>query len=388
MRTPLGRLAFLAGLALVGAVLVVPAPMAAAVEDASSPPVAAASAADLAAPIPAISFSTPARVLGGQFWYGLDMGVDPGGHVHLVTSGLHAGKAGLWYGTDRSGAWVFKRILAWSAGTFWVHPSLAIDAAGRVHIAVEKAGCIECTIAPAKGIWYLSDVGRARGTFPAQPIRLTADGTAQPSLRVADGHVFLVFAGNPDLALKAVKLRTNATGGWTTTIVAAKGTEPALRLGLNGKPRVAYRVAGGLRYAVASTLTGGWTRLVVPGTDASDLDPRLSIDDKNGAHVAWVDASDAVPVINHVSRSGGAWSFIMTATEGTHHALSVDKPTKPWVAVADDAVRAVVFTGISWQSITVSPDGGHDVAIKVLDSGDVIVAWAGGDPFGLWIART
>jgi hypothetical protein len=388
MRTPLSRLAFIAGLALAGAAVAAPTPMASAIEDPVAPPIGAASPAMLAAPVPAISFSSPVRVLGGQFWYGLDMGLDPSGHVHLVASGLHAGKAGLWYATDRSGAWTFKRILAWADGRVWVHPSLAIDTAGRVHIAVEKAGCVECTIAPSKGIWYLSDVGRTRGSFPASPVRLTADGTAQPSLRVAGGHLFLAFAGNPDLAFKAVKLRTNATGGWTTTTIAAKGTEPSLRLGMNGKPRVAYRVAGGLRYAVASKLTGGWTRLDVIGTDAFDLDPRLSIDEQNGAHIAWVDASDAVPVVNHVSRMGGAWSFTMSLGEGTRFALSVDKPTGPWVAIGGDTVRTVTLASGSWQTIPVSPDRGLEVAIKVLDSGKVVLAWTGGDPLGLWIART
>lgn len=388
MGTPLGRLALLAGLALAGAVVMAPTPMAAAIDDI---PVAAADAAapvTPAAPEPSISFSPPQRVLGGQLWYGLDLGVDPSGHVHLVASGLHAGKTGLWYGTDRTGAWVFTRVLAWSAGTVWVDPSLAVDASGRVHIAVAKAGCVECTIAPAKGIWYLSDVGRTRGTFPTQPVRLTVDGTAQPSLRVAGGHVFLAYAGNPDLAFKAVRLRTNASGAWTTSTIAAKGTEPSLRLGMNGKPRVAYRIADGLRYAVASTLTGGWTRLAVPGTDAFDLDPRLSIDEQNGAHIGWVDASDAVPVVNHISRMGGAWSFMMPVGEGSRFALSVDKPSKPWVAIGGDSVRAVTYFDDWWQTIDVSPDGGFLVAIKVLDSGRVIVAWTGGDPLGLWIART
>jgi hypothetical protein len=371
---------------LAGGVITAPAPTAATVDDTPAPTVRPATPA---APDPAISFSTPQRVLGGQLRYGLDLAVDPGGHVHLVASGLHAGKAGLWYGTDRTGPWVFKRILAWSAGSVWIHPSLAIDAAGRVHIAVEKAGCVECTIAPAKGIWYLSDVGRARGTFPAQPARLTADGTAQPSLRVAGGHVFLAFAGNPDLAFQAVKLRTNASGAWTTTTIASKGTDPSLRLGMNGKPRVVFETKQALKYARAATLTGGWTVETITDTSATDDEPLLSIDENGGTHVLWLDTyGPAGTLVRYGSRVGGHWRPADTVAETSVHALSVDDPSLPWVATGGVAVTGHVRMGGWFQAIPVSEDAAFDVAIKVLDSGDVVLAYAGGDPAGLWISRT
>jgi hypothetical protein len=316
------------------------------------------------------------------------MSVDAAGHTHVIASGTRGTKGGLWYITDRTGSWTVKRILAWGSGAYWLHPSLALDANGRVHVAVEKAGCIECTIAPAKGIWYLSDVGRPRGTFPATPVRLTPNGTAQPSLRVSGGDRFLAFAGNPDLALKAVKLRTDASGTWTTTTVATTGTSPRLRIGMDGLPRVAWKGLWDIGYAVAATRTGGWTRLVVPGTSDDDADPQLSIDETGGAHISWQDASTPATTVSHISRSGGAWSFIHTVGEGWDHALSVDKPTRPWVAISDDTVRAVVFKSASWQSTTISNDPGRDAVIKVLDSGRVVLIWAGGDPAGIWFART
>lgn len=348
-----------------------------------------AAAVEPAATGPAIAFAPPVKVLGGQFWYGMDMGVDADEHVHLVASGFHAGKTGLWYATDRTGAWTFKRILAWSSGSVWIHPAIAIDANGRVHIAVEKAGCVECTIAPAKGIFYLSDVGRARGTFPATPARMTPVGTAQPSLRVDSGHRFLVYARNPDREPGAVKMRTWTGGSVSTSTIAGAGTTPFLRIGQDGKARVAFKAPGGLRYARASTLTGGWI-VENPGlTGSYGVEPALSMDETGRPHLTWIEDNGVVGVqVFYARRISGSWTSPKLVGEGLHQALSVDKPGTPWVVTGGDEVKGVVYASGWFQAIPIDDDGAFGVAVKVLDSGDVVAAWVGGGPLGLWVSRT
>ena len=349
----------------------------------------AAAADDPAATSPTVSFGSPFKALGGRFWYGMDMGVDGAGHVHLVASGFHAGKAGLWYATDRTGVWTFKRILTWSPGSVWIHPAIAIDANRRVHIAVEKAGCVECTIAPAKGIFYLSDVGRARGTFPAAPARMTPVGTAQPSLRVDSGRRFLVYARNPDLEPGTVRMRTWIGASVATSTIAGMGTTPFLRIGQDGKARVAFKAPDGLRYARASTLTGGWI-VEDPGlTGSYGVEPALSMDETGRPHLSWIEDNGAAGVqVFYARRIGGTWTSAKLVGQGVHQALSVDKPGTPWVVTGGDEVKGVVYASGWFQAIPIDDDRAFGVAVKVLDSGDVVAAWVGGDPLGLWVSRT
>lgn len=347
-----------------------------------------AAAAQPGGPAPALSFDVPERVLGGQFWYGIDMGVDADGHVHLVAAGIRSGKGGLWYATDRRGSWTWSRVLRWSAGTYWIRPVIAVTPAGRVHIAVEKSGCIECTVAPAKGIFHVTDAGRARGTFPAVPARLTGPGTAQPSLRVAGGHLFLAYAGQPDAPAAAVRLRTDASGRWTTSVVAERGSHPYLRIGMDGRPRVTWSTPTRIRYARATTLTGGWVREAVATPDGIEPEPVLSIDEAGGAHALWRGSVPGTLILRYAHRTGSGWPAPVTVTESWVHALSVDKPAVAWVAAGGDAVTALRASGSGFIAYPIDSANGEEVRIKVLDSGAVVVAWFGGDPLGLWVARS
>jgi len=337
-----------------------------------------------ASPVRPAAFGPAVKVLGGMLDWGLDMAVDSAGHVHLVAAGIHAGKPGLWYATDRSGSWATKRILRWSAGAVYVYPSLAIDANDRVHIAVDRYQCVECTVSAVKGIFYLSDVGRARGTFPATPTRLTAAGTAQGSLRVSGGHVFLAFAGNPDRAETAVRLLTNASGHWTTSTVVAAGTRPALRIGMDGTPHVLFTSGAILGYARAGTLTGQWHREPVTTTTGFDADPALSIDEDGGAHALWWDRSTGM---DYGTRHPGGWSWVTVAGGAPVAALSIDKPDQPWIATAADQVEVFRLAGGILTSLVVDTHGARSVAIKVLDAGAVVVAFVGGATLGVWISR-
>jgi hypothetical protein len=275
----------------------------------------------------------------------------------------------------------------WSDGRYVVYPSIAVDAAGRVHIAMARFGCLECTVAPALGIFYLTDAGHPPGAFPATLTRLTPVGTAQPSLRVDRGHRFLAYAGNPDSAPVAVRLLTDASGSWTTRNVAAHGTAPFLRIGQDGRPRIAFEAADGLRYARATTRIGAFDIERIDGTDALDERPALSMDEDGGPHVTWVDQSSAVAIVRYTRRTSGGWSAPVTVADAQVHALTVDRPSHPWVIIGGGMVSAYRRVAGTFVPLTVDDDAASAVSARVLDSGRVVVGWVGGSAPGLWVAR-
>lgn len=169
-------------------------------------------------------------------------------------------------------------------------PALAVDASGELHACFTGAGGI--------GIAYLRVApGRA-------PETVDADGQAQCAV-VVDG------AGTVHVAyLSRFGLRhaTRSASGWTAATVdaqAAVGVRrfdgPALALGPDGRPRIAYRRptgAGTVGLTLAVREGAGWTfdptsirGLVGPRSLAVDAagQPRLATTDELGQSViAWV----------------------------------------------------------------------------------------------------
>lgn len=325
------------------------------------------------------------RIAGGQFAWGMDLGVDSARHVHIVMAGMRNGKAGVFYATDRSGSWVTRRIVPWAAGAVYIHPSLAVDANDRIHVSLDRVQCVECTVSRTLGVFYLTDTGRARGTFGA-PVRLTPKGTSQGSLRVAGGHRYLAFAGGWGDTFTNVRLGTDEDGFWSTSLLSAAGADPFLRLSMGGRPRVVFETATGLRYARATSVAGAWDIEPVAGTSGASRDPVLSIDAQNGPHLAWVDTSGPTWKARYARRIDGTWSVTAGLLPSTTVALSVDRPARAWLALGGEEVDVLDGSVGGFSGHTLDGAPATSTAVKVLDSGAVVVAWVGGDGPGLWVA--
>jgi hypothetical protein len=340
----------------------------------------------IAAASPA-GFGVPVKLLGGQLLHGMDMGVDAAGKVHLVASGIRGTTGGLWYVTNRTGPWTVQRVATWSAGSVWIDPVIAVRPKGWVYIGVARMGCVACTVAPAKGVFVLSDAYAGRHGEFSPPGRESGAGTAQPSVRFDAGRLFVAFAGNPDLEPAPVRMRTTASQSLSDSIVTAKGSAPFLRIGTDGRARIVFRSAGGIRFGRARAVTGDWVTEPIPWSTSTSERPSLSIDEKGGIHAIWADQDGPSPSVRYSRRTAsGTWTKAVAMGDGWLGAVSVDKPAMPWVAVGGaglDVYRPVggVFTGIHLADGSVS-----DLAIKVLDSGRVIVAWTRGS--GLWLVRS
>lgn len=84
----------------------------------------------------AIAVPSSELALRGVFLQGTDLALDAEGHRHIAATGA---PNDLWYATDRSGAWIARRVLRGVQGSYaWSQPSITVDEAGRVHIAAVK----------------------------------------------------------------------------------------------------------------------------------------------------------------------------------------------------------------------------------------------------------
>jgi hypothetical protein len=316
-------------------------------------------------------------VLSGQFDYVSEV-VDSNNHVHIAATGRH----GLWYITDRGGSWSHTRILHDLLNKAYAEPSIALDTNGRIYISVARNSCNDCVPGSTTGIYYVTDKGRARGTFPTIATKIAPHASGEGTLKVSNGHLFLSYV-NPCCMpgpLPKVLLRTNASGSWTTRQIAPHGDDPSLRVGSDGKPRVTYTRSTGIYYAAASSATGPFTVIQVPGTTINDSGARLALDGNDQPHLAWFHDTVSTDDIWYGWRDVGGWHGpIEVAPNPNFASMAFDLDTlgRPNVALGDTNVRNFVRSGGTWHMSPVA--SGTDVrtiAERRAFNGHVVVAYA------------
>ena len=346
---------------------------------------AAAAAAVPSAPSPAAWSSE--RAAAGNIG-ALSTAIDDQGHVHIAASAA----TGLVYITDRSGAWETKLILAngnHSGHEDWDVPSIALDETGHVWIAAAR-GCFECAPGNTDGIWLITDQGHAPGTFGV-PQKVAGTAATDPSLKVHAGHVYLAYGtmGTDGPGQIPVYFKTDASGPWTRVRIARDGYGPSLRVDSTGHARVAYAALDGIRYARATTLTGGFVVTVVPGSKGRTFGaPSLALDTAEQPQVAW----EAPSAVLYARATSGGWSAISKVGPWAPAlSLSVDAGNVPHVAIGRRNVVHVWRTGGTWHTETVALNadpyvGG--VAVRATPTGLFIVYARTTDARGVWVARS
>jgi len=331
--------------------------------------------------------ASPVRVLTGRFPYGVDLALDRRGHAHVVAT---SGRGDLWYATDRSGTWVGQRILSGSDGPAWAWPSIATGARGRVHVAVVRQSIWD-TPSSTGGIWYVTDQGRARGDFSPRR-KIAGDMMTDPSLRVVDGIRYLAYSRclcAPGDEMAPLYFKTDRSGSWTREKVADHGLWPSLRVGADGRARIASKARHGLRYSVARTRSGDFAAPVrIPGSGHGPAEPSLALDGRERPHLVWTSRGDSDRTW-YVKRSSSGWSTPRDIGPGLKAELSLDAKERPHV----------VIKGLTWVKHRWLADGAWrqhfvadhfnppDVDIRAFGAGAVI-AWSQYEvPRGVWVTR-
>jgi hypothetical protein len=324
-------------------------------------------------------FGSPQHVHSGNFDEVTSV-VDSNGHVHIAASTLSE----VWYFTNRTGGWTGTRAFGgtpfgYSAG------SIALDSKNHVYIAAvrnaEKGD---------SGIWLVSDKGRTRGTFPAQPTEIAPTGNGEPQLKVFDGKLYLVDVATwCCIGDGTVQMRTNVTGSWTVSTIG-RGQYPSFRMTPSGFARVAYErgdIKQGIYYAAAATHTGNFARAKVAGTGAADSGALLALDG-NLSQIVWMHGGSPGSV-RYAYQTAGGWHSAMNipgTNVNNEYGFDVSTEGVPHVAVGDPGLTDHFRPAGSW-GYEIITNSGDLRAISVRralgGSMDIVFLDAGGD---IWMS--
>lgn len=357
-----------------------------------------AAAADPATSSPATpaAATLPARVLPGEYSFGMALALDADGHRHVVAADR---ESDLWYATDRSGSWTTQQILSgpepneWNWPEWaWTSPAVAIDADGSVHVAVVRSTTMD-TPGSTRGIYYLTDQGRAPGDFGPRS-KITGDGMDSPSLRVVDGVRYLAYtkcACYPEQKTAPLYFKTDRSGGWRMERIDDWAYASSMRVASDGRAHIAYEAKNGLLYTRARGKKGDFTTPVqVPGSQGKAGEPSLALDASDRPHVVWATWGQAKPIL-YAKRTARGWAAPRQVGVGWTAELSLDAQARPHVVFARGFASGKVvhrwLAGGTWQLRTMVK--GEDIGgvdIRAYGKG-ATVAWSqSSKPRGVWVA--
>ena len=262
--------------------------------------------------------------------------VDADGFGH-VAIGAHSGEtnAGLWYGTNRAGSWTFSRIHAgWPSSV-----DLAVDAAGRAHVAFTEVTSLLTGAVLPPALWKLAYATNATGSWAVQ----TAVAGAEFSVGVG---LALDAAGAPRIAYvdwEADTLRQlrRVNNAWLNDAIL---TDDLLR-----DPSIVVDGAGVSHIALSKTDAGdpGWGLLYVRGTpgtwtatdvtNGADLDLEASIARASDGTIWVANWRIDQGIWVHRRSPAGAWTAISLASGfgDSFPTIAVDAADVPHVAYLD-----------------------------------------------------
>jgi hypothetical protein len=298
--------------------------------------------------------------------------------------------------------------------------SAGIDSASRYHIAAECGGSVNYWVSDGHGSWTTTVFAHPADRQDLDPqiafrgnvvyvafTRIKPDGGCGGGAGPPVGVFFRsrtqpdgawsepVSIGSPDDNLQSFRVDgptihatvSQGDGGGTAYYETLNGStyhrypipgsigQTSLRIGSDGRARIAFEAATGIRYAV---FTGsGFTTSPVAGGMEGVLGPVLVLDAKDGAHVVWTrtepGACGEIPVgTYYATNASGTW-VAQRITKGVGGmSLQIDgtgrvdlivgvgsglwyysaTPTGPWTQTR------IVAVGVQWPTLRLDPATG------------------------------
>jgi hypothetical protein len=337
------------------------------------------------------AWSSTERVLAGDYSE-IAMVVADSGVLHVAL----IDRTGLWYLSNATSAWRSRLVLRHPAGKDYHSPSIALDEASRVTIAVGRSVCNDCAPSDEDGVFMVTDRGRARGTFPSRPTRVAPYGMTDPSIKTVGGRIYLAYvdcACYPDEYPAPVFVGVRSPSGtWTRRKVAPFGWGTSLRVGSDGGARVAFEKGDGIGFAASRSPNGPYSLTYLQGYASGDHEPSLALDDRDEPHIAWLswhdDDDDTSLFVSGPSWPEGRW--VASGSFGSI-SLSLDQSSAPYVLVGGSpGLWAYHLDGGGWRVVNLDDDVRvSDVALRASSSGTVAM-WIGRsrtDRNGVYLAR-
>jgi hypothetical protein len=250
--------------------------------------------------------------------------------------------------------------------------------------------CAWCAPSFTQGIWYLTDKDRSQGTFGTGR-RVAGRMMTEPSLRVVDGVMYLAYQrclcgpGDTDAPLW---FKTDRGGHWKKELVSGFGLTPSLRVGVDGRARIAFEGRHGLRYAAARMRRGSFAPSSrIPGSAKGQV-PSLALGPGGQPQVAWV-RFDVESRVRYTRRIDSRWAEAEELGPGSSVELSIDAAGRPHVLAG--TMRRVVHRWRrtdGWERRVIA-DGIHPFSVDIRAYGRrASIAWAQEDlPRGEWVTR-
>jgi len=171
---------------------------------------------------------------------------------------------------------------SWSTTAF-AHPSanedvgpiIAIDG-NKIYVAFSRVTPLDCGVSHV-GVYYRSKP-LTGGSWSAATL-LGPAGEQLQSFRVVGGKIHATVSG------RQLRYQTLAGGILKRYLLAGGGSHSSLRIGSDGRARIVYEVANGLRFAVFNGTA--FTTSSIPGTTSTDQSPQLVLDSQNKASIVW-----------------------------------------------------------------------------------------------------
>jgi hypothetical protein len=321
-------------------------------------------------PVPA-TWSKAVGVQGLESCNSVVAAVDELGGRHLAATCGDAGGA-LRYASSTGGAGWTVTDLAPPAGRFELDPQLAF-AGGTLYLAYTRVaptdgGCGDDGLDDV-GVWY-----RTRslpGGSWSEPVRLGVAADHLQALRVSGTTVHATVANDRDgttyyESLSGSTLRRHAIAGATGST--------SLRIGDDGRPRIAYATAKGIAYG---SVNGGTVAATTIPKSAGGHSPVLTLGPGNVAYVLWTESytgggcidPEPLPTFGTyiATNAGGSWTSSRLTTMVGSASLTIDPATGEVHVLVSDLGRLVYFhrpAGGAWAKETLSRQFPSSVVIR------------------------
>lgn len=288
-------------------------------------------------------WSPPARVWDGPYATPA-MVVSPNGRVHLAARG----ETGIWVLTRHAGTWTRERLTRDVRDpdaeprpvATWAHsPAIARDPVDGslvvVYILLDEAG--------GTGGCNNDLAMRVRTGTGWSPERRVATHACPSAVSVAmrDGRIWIAV-GERDLEYVNVELLTRIGGSWASELVSDRSSfptgigpgEPALAVGADGLPRLAYRVGSSIRFAIGTRPAGGLHKeLVRWGSSPFDGGaPALALTSRGDPRLAWTSSAGTWYAARDAD---GDWAMDVVDDRHVDVALALERGGRPHLAIAD-----------------------------------------------------
>ncbi len=314
------------------------------------------------------------------------LAVDAAGRLHAAYYNPETNC--LMHAVKESGNWTVE--VADGTGAVGWRPSLVLDAAGNAHISYYEIFNANLKYATNSG-----------GSWGTQVVESQGDAGSYSSIGVdptGNAHIAYFDAGGGDL-----KYATNESGNWISRILDENaGPYSSLAVDSAGNILIGYQgyiLEGVSCLKIADNCSGAWTTQVIDAAGQTGAYASLALDAADAAHISYYGEDDGN--LKYAQNAYGSWATqnVDTAGDvGRFCALALNDAGQAYISYFDLGVEAVKYATNSAGNWSIAPvdwvaetgmhpdmtqDAGGGVHLSFIDGRSDRIRYASNES-GLW----